>query len=176
MDVFEAVKARRSVRGYASTPVPEEKLGRILESARLAPSAHNEQPWHFIVVKDQGKREEMSKARWAKFLKEAPVVIVGCGDSKSSPEWHVVDTTIALENMVLTATNEGLGTCWIGSFDEDLVKRLLKIPDHLRVVALLSVGYPRKKLDLAAAIVRGSSRKPADEIVSHEEYGAKGRG
>jgi nitroreductase len=173
MDVFETVKARRSIRGYSPTPVPDEKLERILESGRLAPSAHNQQPWHFIVVKDGAKREEMSKARWAKFLKESPVVIVGCGDSKASPEWYVVDTTIALQNMVLTATSEGLGTCCIGSFDEEIVRGLLKIPDHLRVVAMLAVGYPRKKIDLTATLARGSSRKPTSEIVSHEEYGGK---
>ncbi|MCJ2532958.1 MAG: nitroreductase family protein [Candidatus Thermoplasmatota archaeon] len=173
MEVFDAVRARKSVRGYSSTPVPKEKLDKILESGRLAPSAMNLQPWHFIVVQDAGKREEMSKARYAKFLKESPVVIVGCGDRKSSPEWFVVDTTIALQNMVLTATSEGLGTCWIGSFDEEMIRKLLKIPEHLAIVALLAVGYPRKKLDIAATIVESGNRRPAEEIVSVEEYGAK---
>jgi nitroreductase len=171
MEVFDAIMARKSVRGYASTPVPKEKLDRILESGRLAPSAINLQPWHFIVVEDAEKRDEMSKARYAKFLKESPVVIVGCGDTKSSPKWYAVDTTIALQNMVLTATSEGLGTCWIGSFDEELIRRLLNIPKHLAVVALLSVGYPSRKLDLAAALVRARNRKPMDEIVSRGEYG-----
>jgi nitroreductase len=175
MDVFDAVRARRSVRGYSSTPVPKEKLDRILESGRLAPSAMNLQPWHFIVVEDADKREEMSKARYAKFLKEAPVVIVGCGDKKSSPKWYAVDTTIALQNMVLTATSEELGTCWIGSFDEEVIRRLLKIPTHLAIVALLSLGYPRKKLDLAAAFVRAGNRKSMEEIVSEGEYGVSGK-
>ncbi len=171
MDVFEAVRARKSVRAYLSTPIPKEKLDRVLEAGRLAPSAMNYQPWHFIVVEDAGKRAEMSKARWAKFLKDAPVVIVGCGDTKSSPDWYAVDTTIALQNMVLTATGEGLGTCWIGSFDEELIRGLLKIPKHMAIVALLTVGYPKDKLDLVAKLARSSDRKPLKEKVSYEEYG-----
>ena len=172
MDVFEAVKARSSVRAYDTTPIPKESLDKVLESGRLAPSANNFQPWRFIVVTDQKKRDEMSKARYAGFLKESPVVIVGCGDKKGSPEWYAVDTTIALQNMVLTATNEGLGTCWIGSFDEDKIRSLLSIPDDYSVVAMLSVGYPRKKLDLTSIMTRGKNRKSLDDIVSYEEFGS----
>lgn len=170
MDVFDAVKARSSVRAYDATPIPKESLDRVLESGRLAPSANNFQPWRFIVVTDQKKRTELSKARYAGFLKESPVVIVGCGDRKGSPDWYAVDTTIALQNMVLTATNEGLGTCWIGSFDEDRVRSLLSIPDEFSVVAMLSVGYPRKKIDLTSMLVRGKDRKSLDDIVSYEEF------
>ncbi|UCE91726.1 MAG: nitroreductase family protein [Methanobacteriota archaeon] len=173
MDVFDAVRVRRSVRAYDTTPVPKESLDKVLESGRLAPSASNFQPWKFIIVTDKAKRTELSKARYAGFLKESPVVIVGCGDRKGSPEWYAVDTTIALQNMVLTATEEGLGTCWIGSFDEDRVRSLLSIPDELSVVAMLSVGYPRKKLDLASMITGGRNRKALEDVVSYEEYGAR---
>lgn len=173
MDVFDAVKARSSVRAYDPKPIPKESLDRVLESGRLAPSAMNYQPWRFIVVTDETKRRELSKERYAKFLKESPVVIVGCGDRKGSPEWYAVDTTIALQNMVLTATSEGLGTCWIGSFDEDRVRELLSIPDELAVVALLSVGYPRKKLDLTAMMTKAKDRKSLEEIVSFEEFGLR---
>ena len=172
MDVFDAVKARSSVRAYAPTPIPETVLGKILESARLAPSAMNYQPWHFIVVTDVEKRKAMSKARWAGFLEESPIVIVGCGDLKKSPDWHVVDVTIALQNMVMTATEEGIGTCWIGSFDEGLIRRMLKIPNRWAIVALLSMGYPREKMDLSALMARSKSRKKVSAIVSHEEFGA----
>ena len=79
MDIFEAIQKRHSVRAYKSTPIPEEKLMKILEADRLAPSASNIQPWHFIVVKDPEKRRESAKSKWAKFLAEALVVIVGCG-------------------------------------------------------------------------------------------------
>lgn len=172
MEVIDAINARSSVRAYNSTPVSRDTLNRILESARLAPSAMNYQPWHFIVVTDREKRTAMSKARYAGFLDESPVVIVGCGDRKKSPDWHVVDVTIALQNMVMTATAEGLGTCWIGSFDEKMIREMLKIPDCWAIVALLAVGYPRKKTNLTALITRSKSRKDMATIVSHEEFGA----
>ena len=175
MEVFEAIRRRKSVRAYASTPVPREKLERILEAARLAPSAENRQPWYFIVVMNPEKRRQIAKSgRFAGFLEKSPVVIVGCGDRKASPKWHAIDVTIAMQNMVLAATEEGLGTCWVGSFDEELVKRLLKIPEHLKVIALLAVGYPRKKLNLLGKMVHlVHRRKGLDEIVGFEEYGKK---
>jgi len=173
MEVFDAVKRRKSTRAYSQTPIQKEKIKRILESARLAPSAMNAQPWYFIVVTDEEKRNKISRSgRFAGFLKESPVVIVGCGDREVSPKWHVVDVTIALQNMVLTATEEGLGTCWIGSFEEGLVRDLLKIPERFKIVALLTLGYPRKKLDLMAKIVHFVHRKKSlDKIVGFEEYG-----
>ena len=110
MEVFAAVQSRRSVRGYAHAEVPKEKIEKILEAGRRAPSAMNAQPWHFIVVTDLENRRLISKSgRYAGFLKESPVVIVGCGDSEASPKWYVVDVSIALQSMVLTATAEGLG-------------------------------------------------------------------
>ena len=85
---------------------------------------------------------------FAKFLKQTPVVIAACGDEKTAPKWHAIDVAIAVENMVLAATGEGLGTCWIGSFDETQVRDLLKIPKNLRVIVLLAVGYPSDKENL----------------------------
>jgi len=172
MEVFEAIQRRKSVRAYAQTPVPEEKLERILEAARLAPSAENIQPWYFIVVTGHEKRKQIAKSGiFAGFLEESPVVIIGCGDRKASPKWYAIDVSIAMQNMVLAATAEGLGTCWIGSFDEGLVKKLLKIPGRFNVVALLTVGYPREKLDLTGKIVHSIHRKKRLEgIVGFEEY------
>jgi nitroreductase len=172
MDTFEAITTRKSVRSYEPTPVPKEKLERILEAARLAPSAIRIQPWHFIVVTDAEKRKELSRGMFAKFLNEAPVVIVACGDTKASPDWCVVDVSIATENLVLAATNEGLGTCWVGSFNEEQVKMLLKIPEQFTVIALIAVGYGREKFSLTRSIsaaVRG--RKKLEDIASAEEYG-----
>ncbi|MEM2465923.1 MAG: nitroreductase family protein [Candidatus Bathyarchaeia archaeon] len=174
MDTFEAVQARRSVRAYQPTPVPKEKLLRVLEAGRLAPSASNIQPWHFIIVTDAEKRERLAKAPFARFLKEAPVVIVGCGDQKASPKWFIVDVAIAMQNMVLTATSMGFGTCWVGSFEENNVRQLLKIPENYRVVALLALGYPRRKFDLTGKVLHLiRRRKPLEKIVSFEEFGRK---
>jgi peptide/nickel transport system substrate-binding protein len=103
MDVFEAVQKRHSIRAYKSTPIPEEKLKRILESARLAPSAGNIQPWYFVVVKNREERETLAKGgRYARFLAESPIAIVGCGDQKASPNWYAVDVAIALQNIYQT--------------------------------------------------------------------------
>jgi nitroreductase len=172
MEVFEAIKKRHSVRAYLPEQVPREKLNKILEAARLAPSAGNIQPWHFIVVTDQQKRNRLSTGRFAKFLAESPLVLVGCGDKKASPNWHAVDTAIAMQNMVLTATSEGLGTCWIGSFNENHVKQLLNIPEKFQVIALLAIGYRREKPDIASkALHLFRRKKKLEKIVSLEQFG-----
>jgi nitroreductase len=174
MDVFEAIAKRHSTRAYEPTrSVPEEKLERILEAARLAPSAGNVQPWHFIIVKDREKRQTLAKGgRYARFLVESPVVVVGCGDQEASPNWYKVDVSIAMQNMVLTATEEGLGTCWIGSFNENQVRRLFRIPDKFRVIALLALGYPRETLDIEGKILHFVRRKKnLNKILSLDEYG-----
>ncbi|MEM2465478.1 MAG: nitroreductase family protein [Candidatus Bathyarchaeia archaeon] len=172
MDVFEAIQKRRSARAYEPAPVPGEILEKILEAARLAPSAGNIQPWHFIVVTDAEKRKRLAEAPFAGFLKEAPVVIVGCGDQGASPKWFMVDVAIAMQNIVLAATAEGLGTCLVGSFNEDKIRDLLKIPSNYRVVALLALGYPREKIDIQGKILHLiRRRKSLKEIVSFEEFG-----
>jgi nitroreductase len=106
------------------------------------------------VVSDPERRKALTGGRYAKFLTQSPVVIAGCGDMKKSPEWCKVDVTIALQNMVTQATAEGLGTCWIGSFYEDKVKKALNVPDGWTVVAMLALGYPSK--------TRSAARKTKD--------------
>lgn len=170
MEVSDAIRLRRSVRAYDPKPVPEDVLNRVLEAGRISPSASNYQPWHFIVVRDPDRRKALSDGRYAKFLTQSPVVIVGLGDMKVSPEWHVVDTTIALQQMVIAATAEGLGTCWIGSFYEDRVKAALDVPERYRVVAMLAVGYPKEKVDIRSALARPKNRKDLKKIVSFDKF------
>lgn len=171
LEVFDVVRGRRSVRSYSDTPVPKEVLDRVIEAGRLAPSASNVQPWHFIIVTDPEKRTVLSEGKYAGFLRQVPVVIVGCGDKKSAPRWYVIDTTIALQNMVIQATAEGLGTCWIGSFHHERVARALGLPDNMEVVAMLAVGYPKECVSLEESISRKRSTKPTSDIVSLEEFG-----
>jgi nitroreductase len=173
VEVFEAIQKRRSVRAYLPDPVPQDKLERILQAASIAPSASNLQPWHFIIVRNGQKREKLARSGlFARFLSQSPVVIVGCGNRKASPKWFVVDTAIALQTIVLAATSEGLGTCWVGSFKEEQVKDLLNIPDEMSIIALLAVGYPRKKLDLLAKVTHLiHRRKNLGEIASLDEFG-----
>jgi len=172
MDVFEAVQERRSIRAYQDKKVPREKLEKILEAARLAPSARNLEPWHFVVVTDIAKRKVLSKGRFAKFVAEAPVVIVACGDKKASPDWYAIDVALATENMILTAISEGLSTCCVGSFDEKEVKSTVEVPENFEVLIMLTVGYSRGKLDLSRKVLHlMRSRKTLSEIVSEETFG-----
>lgn len=164
MEFKEVVRRRRSIRKYKDAPVPRRSILKVLEAARLAPSAGHRQPWHFIVVQD---RETIGKLvggrRWA----AAPVVIVGVADAEASPNWCFNDLAIAFEHIVLAATDLGLGTCWMGLMYRDAeIKELLGIPDQLKVVAMTPLGVP----DETPA---PKARKSLDEIVSWERYGGE---
>ena len=172
MDVFEAVQERKSIRAYQEKAVPREKLERILEAGRLAPSAINREPWHFIAVTNSEKRKALSKGPFAKFIAQAPLIIVVCGDKKASPDWYAVDASLAVENMVLTAVGEGLGTCIVGSFNEADVKALLKVPVNFEVIVMIAVGYPKEKLDLSSKLLHlVRNGKILSEVASEEEFG-----
>jgi len=157
------------VRSYEQKTIPSEILSRVLEAGRAAPSASNNQPWHFIVVRDQEKRKILSNRMFTRFLAESPVVIVGCGEKNR--RYHVVDVSIAMQQMVIAATSEGLGTCWIGDFNEETVRTMLKIPEKYNIICLLAMGYPKEKTDLAATLLRIRGRKKLENIVSFDEYG-----
>jgi nitroreductase len=169
LEVYEAIKIRRSIRAYEEKEIPDDVLTRVLEAGRSAPSAGNAQPWQFIVVRSQEKRSVLSKRVFTRFLTESPVVLVGCGEREK--KFHAVDVSIAMQQMVLAATAEGLGTCWIGDFDDKVVRALLKIPEKYGVVCLLAMGYPREKLDLASRLIGARNRKTLEKIVSYEEFG-----
>ncbi|MCD6574478.1 nitroreductase family protein [Candidatus Aerophobetes bacterium] len=169
MDVMEAIEKRRSVRSYQNKPVSEEKLKKILEAARLAPSAKNLQSYKFIVVKDQKLRDKlMEAAANQSFVGEAPVVIVGVS---LNPDYvmtckipaYPIDVAIALDHITLAATEEGLGTCWVGKFYQDKVKEILNIPEKYKVVALLALGYPADSPDI-------KYRKPLKELVCYDTF------
>ena len=171
MDVFDAVQERRSIRAYENKAVEREKLEKILEAGRLAPSARNIEPWHFIAVTDKDTRKILSKGRFAKFLAQAPLVFVACGDKKASPDWYAMDVALAVENMVLTAISEGLSTCCVGSFDEKEVRETLKAPENFEVLLLLAVGYAGEKIDLRSKVLSlMRSRKTLSEIASEETF------
>ncbi len=143
MSLLDIIYKRRSIRQYRSKTVSEEVLKNILEAGRLAPSADNAQPWHFIVVTDAEIKRKLSNGAWRRFIKDSAFTIAGCGERYR--KWSAVEVAIALQNMVLAAEAQGLGSCWIGAFEEEEVKRLLNIPENLKVVALISFGYPAEK-------------------------------
>ncbi len=169
MEVFEAIKIRRSVRSYKAEAVPEGKLKKVLEAARLAPSAHNEQEWKFVVVRDAQKRKELAEAALNQnFIAEAPIVIVAVALNpdhimSSGVPAFAVDLAIAVDHMTLKATEEGLGTCWIGAFSQEKVKKVLEIPERYKVVVLLPLGFP-------ADTPEPKSRKNIEEIVCYENF------
>ncbi|MFC1453236.1 nitroreductase family protein [Verrucomicrobiota bacterium] len=169
MDFDQVVKTRRSVRRYSQDPIPDDVLRRVLEGARMAPSANNVQPWHFIVVRGEAKRRELAElAGGQSFVGDAPVVIVCCGKrytdrySWIGDNMYLVDCTIAIDHLTLTARNEGLGTCWIGAFDHDGVKRAVQVPAGYDVIMLMPVGYSAS----ADAFRETTSRRALEDIVS----------
>ena len=171
MKVLEAIQKRRSVRKYKQDPIPEEALLRVLEAARLAPSGKNFQPWKFIIVKDKELKEKLARASAGQFfIAKAPIIVIGCGFpdkcyarmGRYMKSWSV-DVTIALEHLILQAQEEGLGTCWIGSFEEEEVKAILNVPEEVKVLALTPLGYPDE-------IPRFRGRKSLDEIISYDRY------
>jgi nitroreductase len=174
MYVFQAIQVRHSIRAYLDKPISQEKIERLIDAANLAPSARNSQPWHFITVTDTEKRKALSKGLYAKFVAQAPLVIVACGNKKVSSDWYTVDTAFAVENMILAAVAEGLGTCCVGSFNEKEVADLLKVPDDFEVLLLVTVGYPKEKFDLTGKLTHLiRPRKLLSEVASVEEFGNK---
>lgn len=171
MDIYEAVRERTSVRAYKPDPIEEDKLERILDAARLAPSGKNGQPWTFIVVKDEDLRKKLVPAcKNQEFVGQAPVIIVACGHEeraykKMGGYWNSMplDIGIAIEHLMLAAVSEGLGTCWIGAFIEEQVREILGVPEGVKIVALTPVGYP-------AGDKTHRPRKSLDEIIMHERW------
>ncbi|MGQ9646275.1 MAG: nitroreductase family protein [Thermodesulfobacteriota bacterium] len=169
MDVFTAIRQRCSVRAYKETGIEEDKLRKILEAARLAPSASNRQQWKFVVVKNKETKKKLAKAAFGQsFVAEAPVVLVACGTEPRSmmacgQPAYTVDVSIACAFMILQAYELGLGTCWIGAFKEDETKKILGVPEPIRVVAMIPVGYPNEPPS-------EKSRKSLSQIVCYEKF------
>ena len=170
MDVFDAVKERYSVRSYKGKSIPDGDLMKILEAARLAPSAKNLQEWRFVVVKDKDTRAKLSEAaKGQRFVAEAPVVLACCAETDNhmmtcGQLCYPIDIAIAIDHMTLVAAELGMGSCWIGAFYEDRVKKILNIPDEIRVVELLCLGYAADKEPLK------KSRLSLKEIVKYEKW------
>lgn len=150
MTVMQAIEARRSIRHYTQQPVSDEELLAVLEAGRLAPSARNAQTWQFTAVRDKALLEKLSDdCNGQKMVAEAPAALVlwshgermmGCGQSAAT-----VDCSIALSFMLLRATELGLGSCWLGAFDADAVKRTLVLPEDAIVVAVSPLGHPAEQ-------------------------------
>ena len=173
MDLLDAIGKRRSIRNYRKQDLPHGTVEKLLEAARLAPSAGNVQPWEFVVATTQKTKTDVSYAAYGqKNLQEASVVIVVCADEKRAAESYgdrgktlycIQDTAAAIQNLLLTACSLGLGACWVGAFKEDQVKKVINVPKHLRPVALIPVGYPDE-------VPHARPRRPLGEIMHNETF------
>jgi nitroreductase len=175
LDFYHVLKTRRSIRSYKEILIPNEVLNRILESVRIAPSGSNRQPWHWIIVKSKEVKRKLAEAcsdqMW---IAEAPLAVVACGKELNYNRGGymgkmsmLMDLSIAFTHLILAARAEGLGTCWIGAFDNNQVKNILKIPDKWNVVAITPLGYPTKGDKVFTNLYQ---RKPIDELISTDKF------
>jgi len=172
MDVKEAILKRRSIRSFSSKDIPEETLREIISLGVRAPSAHNEQPWQFILIRDNEiQRELMLDGEWREQLVKAPAVVAVCFDKKISP-YGAVDAGLAAENILLAALNFGISSCVVTSYLQDeeaqkeyrQIKKILNVPENIEVLLLIALGYPAEE---------PSERRlrPIDELVHLDQYG-----
>jgi nitroreductase len=172
MTFLELAKNRYSCRNYASRQVEKEKLDLVLEAGRIAPSAVNFQPWHFIVIREKENLEAIWKTYHREWFRSAPCVIVICGNHEQSwkrkhdgKDHCDIDVAITVDHMTLQATELGLATCWICNFDKDITINTLSLPAHMEPIVILPLGYP---LDRGDPDRHTEKRKPAEDIVSYE--------
>ncbi len=168
MELYEAIRLRYSCRQYFDKPVEQEKLDRIFDAARLAPSAKNFQDWRFVLVTEKNTKLKLAQAaRNQMFIAQAGAIVVACGISdyvmRCGQPCGAIDVAIALEHIALAATAEGLASCWIGSFDPDEVRKILDIPKDVAVIELMPLGYP-------ADARRTPSRLKIDKIVCMNKW------
>jgi len=169
MEFEDLIKERYSVRSYQSRPVEDEKLEKVLDAARLAPTAANKQPFQLIVVKTEGRKDELKRVYHADWFSQAPLVICACAVKSESwtrrdgRNYVDVDTTIAMDHLILTATNLGLGTCWIAAFDAEAAREVLELPDDVEPLLFTPLGYPADEIGT-------KTRKDLDELVRYQHW------
>jgi nitroreductase len=173
MDVFEAVKGRRSIRAFKRNDVSFEDVEKLIDAAIWAPSAGNIQPWEFIIIRKPDTKKRLAVAAWDQaFIEEAPVVIVVCANENRSSQRYgdrgktlycIQDTAAAIQNINLAACSLGLGTCWVGAFKEEEVRQVLNVPQGIRPVSIIPIGYPARSAS-------PRSKRSIDEIVHEETY------
>ena len=173
MELTEAIQGRRSIRKYKNQPIPDETVTQLIEAATYAPSAGNLQPWHFIIAKNPNAKKKLAEAAYNQaHVEQAPIVIVVCADEKQAqPRYSkrgtnlycIQDTAAATQNILLTAYSLGLGTCWIGAFDEEQAKQAINAPEGVRPVAMIPVGY-------ADVTPRPRARKPLNEVCRFDGF------
>ncbi len=168
METWTCIRTRRTTRDFRPEPVPDATIRRILEAGRLAPSALNRQPWHFVVVRERSRLEALAEmCPTGRFVGQAGFAVVVAVDPAHC--YHTIDGARAVQQMELAGWNEGVGMCWIGGFDGDRVASLVGLPGSWKVLTVLAFGYPAR----AGGPTRKGVKKPFDEVVSWEAYGRR---
>jgi nitroreductase len=167
---IELARKRASIRAFRDQPVPEELLQRVLEAGRIAPSACNFQPWHFIVVRAPGQLDKLSESYKRDWFRSAPVVIAICVDKDKAwsrrsdhKSYAEVDAAIAIDHMTLCAADNDLGTCWIAAFKPEVVRDTLGLPESIEPIALLPLGWPDE-------IPTNTPRKEMNEVIRYDKW------
>jgi nitroreductase len=169
MEFSEVVKKRYSVRSYKRRPVGKKKLQKVLEAMRLAPTATNNQAFQFLIIDTRGREEELQRIYKRDWFTNAPLVVCACGIPaenwvrKDGKNYNDVDVAIAMDHLILAATSEGLGTCWIGAFSAQAAKEVLGLPEGVEPIAFTPLGYPADE-------PRPKKRKALSELVRHERW------
>lgn len=170
MDIFKAIERRRSIRNYQDREIEEDKIFKILEAARQAPSASNRQEWRFVVVRDKAAKSKLCQAaKRQAFVDQAPVIIACCAETDNhvmtcGQPCYAINLAIAIDHMTLAAVALGLGSCWIGAFYEAEVKKILGIPENIRVVEMLALGYPSEEPSIS------KDRLPLEKVVAFDKW------
>lgn len=161
--VIDVIRSRRSIRAFLERPIPSESLLLLLESARWAPSGGNKQPWVFVVVQEPVNIEKI-KMFSPGLHGNPPVLVVVCNDTSVEGSTNVMDISMAAQNILLTATDKGLGSCPVRSFNRIAIQLLLHLPSHVMPELIISLGYPTERPKIP-------TRRPIEEIVHWERYG-----
>ena len=165
MSCVDKLLTRRSIRKYKADPIPKEIMENILEAGRQSPSAINKQPWHFIVVTDQKLKDKLGGGLFNRMLKNSAFAIVGCymPGNIFTNKYAPTDTAIAMQSMVLAAHLQGIGSCWLGDYNENNVRKLFKIPDNVKILAVIAFGYPDEEPKL-------KKKKKTEEIMHYNKW------
>lgn len=166
MNFYEVIKKRCSIRSYKPNPVEEEKLNRIFEAARMAPSAANRQPICFVIIKDEKTKQQLKRVYDEKWFYTAPIIVCVCSIPEKAwirsdgKNYADIDAAIAMDHLILAATEEGLASCWVAAFKVSILKSLLKLPPGVEPIAMTPIGYPQD-------IPEPTYRKPIEDIVKN---------
>ncbi|MBN2829051.1 MAG: nitroreductase family protein [Candidatus Cloacimonetes bacterium] len=184
MEFMNVINTRHSVRDFKPDPIPEDILTEILEAGRSAPSAQNRQEWRYLVIQDKSRIELLSRHSGLiglsnLYIRKAPCVIIACADTSkgiklNNQDYYLVDTAISFQQMMLTAWNYGIGSCWLGAYNEGSVKKFLNLPKQFRIVGISPFGYPAESITIYTKVLKkfaGSEKRlPLDKTVRFEEW------